>query len=143
MKNQLKNMNQLTSTNSPPDWANGCPSWIVEKAKKDLTFYKGLDLETEVINIEPTGLFALSKPIWVTVTGIDYMTIEDEWVDVFWKVDLSHIAETAIRQELAESRACKMDWAERLDPYLPGFTYQVNLESETIDWYYRAWRQGY
>lgn len=135
-------MNQLT-TNSPPDWANGCPIWIVEKAKKDLTFYKGLDLETEVVNIEPTGLFALSKPIRVTVTGIDYMTINDEWVDVFWKVDLSHTAETAIRQELAESRGCGMDWAERLDPYLPGFTYQVNLESETIDWYYRAWRQGY
>ena len=135
-------MNQLT-TNSPPDWANSCPIWIVEKAKKDLTFYKGLDLETEVINIEPTGLFALSKPIWVTVTGIDYMTIDDEWVDVFWKIDLSHTAETAIRQELAESRGCEMDWAERLDPYLPGFTYQVNLESETIDWYYRAWRQGY
>ena len=135
-------MNQLT-TNSPPDWANSCPIWIVVKAKKDLTFYKGLDLETEVINIEPTGLFALSKPIWVTVTGIDYMTIDDEWVDVFWKVDLSHTAETAIRKELAESRGCEMDWAERLDPYLPGFTYQVNLESETIDWYYRAWRQGY
>jgi len=121
------------TTNKVPDWANGCPMWIVEKALKDLSYYQGLTIKVGLINVAPTGAFHLDDFIYVTVTGMDFMEFNSGWADAFWKVSLSPEAEATIRTQIEVGRNVS------LDPYLPAFSYEIDPAEKHILCCYRAW----
>jgi len=124
------------TTSNVPDWANGCPMWIVEKAIKDSSYYKGLSFDTYRIGVMQEGdvqFFDLDKPLLVTVTEIDLMEYTPPYINIYWKVSLPPESDAKISEEMG------VESVVDLNPYIPGFFYYLDPEETTLWGYQRSW----
>ena len=115
---------------NPPVWADGVDAEIVERAIKDHGYYEGLEVKTNIVNVNPDGEQCISDYIRVTIGDIAFIQNSSlDYIDCFWSVS---IHSDDLRFVKTKGLA-----TEDLDPYIQSITYRFGDDGQ-IKGYYRS-----
>lgn len=114
-----------------------------DKAIKDHSFYKGMEIDTYFLNCPEFGLIELPQAITVKIADFAYADENEDYVDSYWKAEIPHNSAMTVKQYAMKHQWVNAHLMSFDDIYIPGFSYELDEhdKSKIVD-YYRAWLMG-